>query len=141
MNIYDGDVKLYPTEDGGQITIEKGQPIIDDGLETAAYISLFSGGYWGNAISDQDEKLESKLEALYTSNLSNQTRLDAEEYVLQALDWMKRQGIAAKIEVEALIPRTGFLGLVVRIYQPDSTVEELRYQINWANQQISMGAI
>ena len=137
---YDGDVKLIPTDDGGQITIEKGQPVMDDGLETAPYISLFSGDYWGNAISDRDEKTESELETLFSQTLTNQVRLDAEEYALQALEWMKRQGIAAKIEAEGSIPRTGFLGLVVRIYQPDDTVTELRYQINWTNQQISMGA-
>ncbi len=137
---YDGDAKLIPTEDGGQITIKSGQPIMDDGLETAAYISLFSGDFWGNAISERDEKTESKLETLFSLTLTNQVRLDAEEYALQALEWMKRQGIATKIEAEASIPRTGFLGLVVRIYQPDDTVAELRYQINWTNQQISMGA-
>ncbi len=136
---YDGDVKLIPTDDGGQITIEKGQTVMDDGLETAAYISLFSGDYWVNAISERDEKCESKLESLFSRNLDNQTRLDAEEYALQALAWMKRQGIAAKIEAEASIPRTGFLGLVVRIYQPDGTVAEFRYQINWENQRVSMG--
>ena len=137
---YDGDAKLIPTQDGGQITIKSGQPIMDDGLETAVYISLFSGDYWGNAISERDEKCESKLETLFSHTLNNQVRLDAEEYALQALEWMKRQGIAAKIEAEGSIPRTGFLGLVVRIYQPDDTVAELRYQINWANQKISMGA-
>ena len=137
---YDGDVRLIPTDDGGQITIDKGQPVMDAGLETAAYISLFSGDYWGNAISERDEKCESKLESLFSGTLTNQIRLDAEEYALQALAWMKRQGIATEIEAEASIPRTGFLGLVVRIFQPDDTVAELRYQINWANQRVSMGA-
>jgi len=137
---YDGDVKLIPAQDGGQITIEKGQPVMDAGFETAAYISLFSGDYWGNAISKRDEKTESELETLFPQTLNNQVRLDAEEYALQALAWMKRQGIAAKIEVEASIPRTGFLGFDVKIYQPDGTMTELRYQINWINQQISMGA-
>lgn len=137
---YDGDVKLYPTEDGGQISIKNGQPYMDDGLETAVYISLFSSDFWGNVISERDEKLESKLETLYSQALTNQARLDAEQYALQALAWMKRQGIAAKIEAEAVIPRTGMLGLVITITQPDSTIAELKYQINWANQQISMGA-
>ncbi len=136
---YDGDVKLIPTDDGGQITIDKGQPVMDVGLETAAYISLFSENYWGNAISERDEKCESKLESLFSGTLTNQIRLDAEEYALQALAWMKRSGIAATIEAEASIPRTGFLGLIVRIFQPDDTVAELRYQINWANQRVSMG--
>ncbi len=137
---YNGDVKLYPTEDGGQITLKNGQPYMDDGLETAAYISLFSGGCWGNAISERDEKFESKLETLFTRTLTNQARLDAEEYALQALAWMKRQGIAKEIEVEASIPRTGMLGLLITITQPGSTITELKYQINWANQQISIGA-
>ena len=136
---YDGDVKLFPTEDGGNITIKNGQPYMDDGLETAAYISLFSGDYWGNSISERDEKCESKLETLFTRTLTNQARLDAEEYALQALAWMKRQGIAKEIEAEASIPRTGMLGLVVKITQPDGTIAELRYQINWENQRINMG--
>ncbi|KKK70653.1 hypothetical protein LCGC14_2921800, partial [marine sediment metagenome] len=75
---YDGDVKLFPTEDGGNITIKNGQPYMDDGLETTAYISLFSGDYWGNAISERDEKCESKLETLFSRTLTNQARLDAE---------------------------------------------------------------
>ncbi len=137
---YDGDVKLIPSQDGGQITIDKGQPVMDAGLETTAYLSLSSGDYWGNAISERDEKTESKLETLFSQTLNNQVRLDAEEYALQALAWMMRQGIATKIEAEASIPRTGFLGLAITITQPDGTIAELKYQINWANQQVSMGA-
>jgi len=137
---YDGDVKLTATEDGGQITVRSGQPVMDDGLETAAYLSLFSGDYWGNAISERDEKTESELETLFSHTLNNQVRLDAEEYALQSLAWMKQQGIASKIEAEASIPRAGFLGLAITITQPDGTAAVLRYQINWENQRISMGA-
>jgi len=137
---YDGDLKLIPTDDGGDILLQNGQPVMEQGLSTAVYITLFSGDWWANAVSEEAEKLGSELETVFSRTLSNQTRLDAEEYARQALKWMLDSGIAVSIEVEATILAGGTLGLSVRITQPDETVEELRYQVNWANQQINMGA-
>ena len=138
--ICNGDVRLISTEDGGEIEIVSGQPLMDQGLETAVYISIFSGpDWWGNAISEPDEKVESEIENLYSSTLSNKTRLDAEEYVRKALAWMIRSGIAKKIEVSATLPAPGILGLDILITQPGDTVINLRYQINWSAQRQRMG--
>jgi len=136
---YEGDVKLIQTDDGGDIEFIAGQPVMDQGLETAVYISLFSSDWWGNAISEQNEKLESKLEDIYNRNLSNQTRLDAEEYVRKALEWMIRLGIAKRIDVSASLPTPGWLGLEITIIEPNGSEQNLRYSINWAKQRVTMG--
>ena len=136
---YEGDVKLIQTDDGGDIEFIAGQPVMDQGLETAVYISLFSSDWWGNAISEQNEKLESKLEDIYNRNLSNKTRLDAEEYVRKALEWMIRLGIAKRIDVSASLPTPGWLGLEITIIEPNGSEQNLRYSINWAKQRVTMG--
>jgi len=136
---YEGDVKLIQTDDGGDIEFVAGQPVMDQGLETAVYISLFSGDWWGNAISEQNEKLESNLEEIYNRNLSNKTRLDAEEYMRKALEWMIRLGIAKRIDVSASLPTPGWLGLEITIIEPNGSEQNLRYSINWAKQRVTMG--
>ena len=80
---YDGDVKLYPSADGGDIAFEAGQPYMDAGLETAAYISLFTAVYWGNAIAAESEKTSSQIETLFRRVLDNRARLDAYECGIQ----------------------------------------------------------
>ena len=55
------DVRLFNTDDGGEITVENGRFEMSDGLETAVYLSLFGGNeddsgsegddrrqWWGN---------------------------------------------------------------------------------------------
>ena len=139
--ITDGDVRLTPTADGGDITLLNGQPDMDQGLETAAYISLFSGpAWWGNLAGTLDERAESELEDLLSQTLTNQTRLDAEEYARRALVWMTRSVIAARVTVEATLPALGWLALTVTITQPGTDPQVLRYQINWAAQRARMGA-
>ena len=138
---YDGDVRLTPTADGGDITLLGGQPDMDQGLETAVYISLFSGpAWWGNLAGTLDERAVSDFESLLSMTLTNQTRLDAEEYARQALAWMTRSGIAAKVSVAATLPALGWLVLAVTIEQPGTDPVVLRYQINWAAQRARMGA-
>ena len=139
--ITDGDVRLTPTADGGDITLLGGQPDMDQGLETAVYLSLFAGpDWWGNLAGTLDERAESNLEALLSQTLTNQTRLDAEEYARQALAWMTRSGIAAKVSVAATLPALGWLVLAVTIEQPGTDPVVLRYQINWAAQRARMEA-
>lgn len=139
--ITDGDPRLTLTPDGGDITLLNGQPDMDQGLETAVLISLFSGsGWWGNVASALDEQVGCELEELTTRTLTNQTRLDAEEAARKALAWMLSAGVAAKVTVAATLPALGWLVLAVTIEQPGGSVTELRYQINWAAQRARMGA-
>jgi len=136
----DGDPKLYETGNGPEILVTDGQPAMDDGLENAAYLSLFSDeGWWGNAVSAESEKATSRLYTMDRRTLTNQARLDAEEYARQALAWMVTEGVAKKVTVTASLPSIGMLGLMILIEQPDRT-STIRYQINWATMALRVGA-
>lgn len=131
----EGDVYLFNTNDGGEISIENGQPLIDGGLENAAYISLFSNfNWWGNDIASDDEQLDSQFETILDRTLSNQTRLDAIEFAKQALQWMIDIKVAREINIEATIPRVEVLAIDIKITQPDFTIIETKYEINWKNE-------
>lgn len=135
---YDGDIMLYPTQDGGDINVPNGQPDMDAGLWTAVYLSLFSGAWWGNAIATQAGQFVASLEELMRTD-SNQTRLDVEEAARTALRWLLDEGIAVSVEVQATIPAAGYIALAVTIAEPAAEPTVLRYKINWAGQRAAMG--
>jgi len=132
MSDYDGDVRLSHTADGGDIEFSFGQPVMDRGLWTAGYISLFTdSGWWGNAVSDEPEKIGCEIGSLSEGTLSNQTRLDIAEEARSALEWMVEQGIAKSVEVEAEIVNPVTLAILVTVTEPDGNVQDLRYLTNW----------
>lgn len=116
----------------------------DDGLVTAVIHSLFCDaraldddelppgetdrrGWPGDAlVLPQGDHYGSRLWLLRRSKQTQQTLNRAREYALEALRWMREDGVADRIEVEALIVRSGVLGLNVTIYAP--TQRELRLQ-------------
>lgn len=139
MTTYTGDVKLIPTEDGGDILFVDGQPVMDQGLETATYISLFTArGWWGNAVVDADEQIGANLEELFKNTITNKTRQDSEQAVRDALQWMIDQGVAKSIEVESRIPSVGRLELSITITEPGKDSLSSRYMLNWNGQRASL---
>ena len=129
----DGDPRLIETGAGADLNIVNGQPEMDEGLENAVHLSLFSASsWWGNIIAaDQSDRYESKLESLFRRTLTNQTRLDAEKYAADALAWMKTVGAVAKITPTAVILGVNLLGLHIELTEP-ARVYTIRYSINWA---------
>lgn len=135
----EGDVRLIPAEDGGEVSFSGGQPEMDPGLQTAVYLSLFTRpGWWGNAIAEPGEEIGCPLESLYERTLSAKARLDAEEHVRGALQWMLDDGVAESVAVESEIPALGMLALRVTIAEPGGEQTSLRYRINWAEQRVQM---
>ena len=126
MKFY-GDVKVKNTDDGGAIQFYGGQPEMEDGLGTSVYLSLFTdSGWWG------DPEIGSNLSALEDSSLTNAVRLEAIKSAEKALAWMKAQGIAAKVVVDAEIPSPSMLALQVTIYQPGTTdPDTYRFAVSW----------
>jgi len=137
----EGDPKIFDTGDGVELSIIGGQPEMDDGLENAVFLSLFtSPGWWGNILSEPAEKSASRLETALRRTLTNQTRLDVEQYAREALAWMVAEGIAKKITVSATIPEVGLCLVIIKIDQPDR-VDTIRYNINWATMAARVGAL
>jgi phage gp46-like protein len=112
------DVLLFHTSDGGDVTVENGQFVMSDGLETAAYLSLFGGperddglaatakySWWANLGEvDEKRKYRSETQALLRSlpaTSSNLRRL--EDAAERDLAWFTEE-IADSVEVTATIP-------------------------------------
>ena len=133
--IKSGDIKLIPTVDGGDLHFVGGQPEIDDGIETAIYISLFSdGGFWANSISDIAEQLDSEVNAITArGTLTNKFRLDLIEAAKNALQWLLDENVCEEIDVNAFIKNSSIIILTILLVQPSGDVE-LKYEINWKNQ-------
>lgn len=123
------DVLLRQSNDGGDITLQGGLVLMSEGLETAAFLSMFGGNeddpgetdttrqWWGNL-------LEAELERAYRSETQylvkslpavplNLRRI--EQAASRDLQWMLDTGLAQSIDVEATIPAVNRvrIGLVI----------------------------
>ena len=130
MNVYDGDVQLQHTEDGGDIQIVAGQPRMDGGLETAVYISLFtSRGWWGSASGDE---LGSDLEKILAGTLTTKTLNSASDEIRRALSWLVSDGVAKSVDVTVSAIGIYSVLLEIVIAEPDAlSPTAIRYRLNW----------
>jgi phage gp46-like protein len=112
------DVLLRQTNDGGEITVEAGLFLLSEGLETAAYLSLFGGNeqdpgdqdsreqWWGN-IGELVPARTYRSETQYLLRSlpavpSNLRRI--EQAAARDLQWMLDVGVAKSVSVAARIP-------------------------------------
>lgn len=131
------DLYLKPTTDGGQIEIlPNGDPRTMEGLFTAAYISLFTNPYWGNAISDSPQRYRSELNEIFKQTVSNQTRLDAIEAAKDALQWMIDEGVASNIQVIGEIETKSRINIKISIFEPSGEETQIAYALNWQAQEV-----
>lgn len=106
---------------------------VDDGLDTAVMISLFTdrraepddelpggdedrGGWWGDAFSDVDnDRIGSRLWLLHRSKTSQATMRKAKRYAEEALAWLLEDSVAISVEVTVERVSGIILGLRVEI--------------------------
>lgn len=133
------------------IQIEGGDLRLGDDLETAVCLSLFTDrrassaeildfqkgiierqsrrGYWANDF--RDIKQGSALWLLSRSKRQELTRSRAEAYASEALQWLKDEGIAKEISVEATLFGASGLDLQVHIIKPSGESLNYKYQFVW----------
>ena len=112
------DILLKQTADGGELTIQNGTLLMSDGLETAAYLSLFGSNdadsglaaddanqFWGNLIdADPVQKQRSQTQYLLGKLPLTPANLQRfEEAAAADLAWFKGS-IADSIAVQATLP-------------------------------------
>ena len=118
--IQEGDVHLFATTDGGDISIENGMVKMSSGLETAVYLSLFGGNedddclagssfnWWGNIDEiDRQKHYRSETQNLLKSlpaTTGNLRRI--EDAVKRDLAWL----LDAK-RVSSILVSTGMPGI------------------------------
>lgn len=143
---FGGDVLLFDTQDGAEITIFNGLISMDKGFNSAVYLSLFGGDkddtgevvnnntWWGNKIQNisENEKLVSRFQAFITSVplISKNVKL-AEGKVIQDLQWMIDDGIADSIEAEIQVVGRKDINLKIVIAKFGEVIEAGNYSLQW----------
>lgn len=139
-----------PTHGAADLSIEANDLGRDEGLETAVLISLFTDrraadgdtlpdestdrrGWWGDAVPVvEGDHIGSRLWLLDRGKLTPAVLRQAEEYALEALQWLIDDKVAARIEATAEIVRDGVRGLTIAIYRPGrADPARFRYDAVW----------
>jgi len=128
------DVRLYCTADGGEIDIVNGQLVLADGLETAAYLSMFGGNeddsgtesddplqWWGNwSETEEARKCRSQTQhVLIGMPLTSGNLILLEEAAQADLAWMLDY-FATDVVVSARVVAPREVELTVEIEVGDS---------------------
>ncbi len=125
----EGDVKLFQTDDDGNITVENGLVEMSGGLETAAYLSLFGGNedddgradnpanWWANLdeidpTRQYHSETQNLLQAL-AATTGNLRRI--EDAAGRDLAWFVDSGAASSVSVSASIPGINRIKLTIDI--------------------------
>ena len=139
MDLFGGDPRLYDNGDGGDLLIQGGQPVMDQGLQNSAYLSHFLEPNWWGWSSDPDNpKIIDSGNLLALSKRSVLTPAilnDAKSAAEKDLAWMVSEGVAKSVECSAEIIGIGILGVEDAITEPDGTTTTVRWNLNWTAMQ------
>jgi phage gp46-like protein len=139
---FTGDPKIYIGPDGADWKYpgDGGQPVMDAGLENAAFISKYTRpGWWGNDIFPPENQIGSLFEQAAEAPITATSLGNVEQESENALAWMVSTGLAKEIASVATNPRGRATQVVDYIRTPFDTVTELlgiRNGQNWINQKI-----
>lgn len=121
----------------------------DGSLNTSIIISLFTDrrarsddtlpgaeqdrrGWWADAYPViEGDQIGSRLWLLSREKELAETLRRARDYAQEALAWLVDDGIAARVEVVASVPRRGVLGLAVDVHRRDGQIENYQYDVLW----------
>lgn len=117
---------------------------LDDGLEAAVLISLFSDarvtddemppeekinrGWWGDLF--EESPIGSKLWLLKREKKTAQNIKRVKEYALECLQWLVDDGAASLVEVD-LVEQGEFQVLVVEISKPNQPKQIYKFNLKW----------
>jgi hypothetical protein len=135
MSYFEGDPRLFLSKDGSFIQFEGGQPVMDQGLENQAMISLFTRRGWcGNVLlREASQQIGSDFEAAHdqpiTMNTLNQIR-DAAEKAL-------KYNAFGNIEINVTNPQSNIIRTEILIQPPGMDIKKLileRHGMGWVAQ-------
>ena len=135
-----GDPAIKITEDGAKMKFINGQPVMDQGLENAVLISLFTRrGYWGNAlITEESKKIGSDVEVTALEPIvSIQSINNMTDAIDKSLSWMTDTKLSQENEITVTNPTSNNLRATIKITPPgrdSQTLLFLKNGINWIGQ-------
>lgn len=148
--IFQGDVLLLSTPDGGDLLIKDNFVVGTGGFETAVFLSLAGGnaddngtestrrkGWWGNALEpdEPNRRLVSRLQNIIRGLPATPNNLNkAIQAAKDDLSWFIEEGIADTIEIDGSIPSKNRLELDIRVLKDEKTLSEIKFEENWLAQ-------
>lgn len=135
------------------LQIENGQIKFDPGLETPAFISIFSDrrvpleelpqfttnqrGWWADLISEPtDDLIGSRLWTVERAKTNQQTAIKIEQAIKEGLQWMIDDGIAESITVSSEIIDREVITGKAEILKPEGT--EIPFNFKWDGQALKI---
>lgn len=130
-------------------TLVGGQLAMDDGPQTGVILSVFTDrraevddvlpgggddrrGWWGDSYPEvPGDQIGSRLWLLARSKDTAAVLSRAREYGAEALRWMREDGIAQRVDVDAERVMPGMLGLRLAIIKPDRSRLDYRFANLW----------
>lgn len=139
-----GDIKLFQTNDGGNITVENGIIEMSGGLETMAYLCMFGGNedddgrdnnsfiWWGNIDEpDQARKYRSETQHLLQSIPATTGNLQrVKDAINRDLSVFISEKIASSVDIFISIPALNRIKIIINIIA-DGVESSFEYVENW----------
>lgn len=145
------DIALVWNGTEADLAIEDGDLVLEEGLQTAAVISLFSDrrarlddilpaddgdrrGWVGDAWPRVDgDQIGSRLWLLNREKDVPETLRRAREYARESLAWLIEDGIGASLDVQASVPMRGVLRLELTVNRRDGSTFNHQFDTLWEN--------
>ena len=143
--MFEGDILLFNTQDGGEINFVNGQPEMTSGFETMIFLCLFGGNFeddgldgnkqtwWGNYNEgNPDRRYISRFQNLARGlplTSGNLRRL--EDAALSDLNVFKTEKIASEVSAVASIPARNHLKLSVSVVGSSGETSSVDFLLNW----------
>lgn len=134
------------------LAIEVNDLVREEGLRTAVMLSLFLDrqaekgdalprgetdrrGWWADAFPVVDgDHIGSRLWLLARETVSETTRRRAEQYALEALQWLIDDKVAETVQAVATSPRPDSVSLEIIIQRPDGSDISYRFDHVWGGE-------
>lgn len=132
VNYLQGDPKMYLTENGSKLIFHGGQPVMDQGLENLALISLFTSQEWaGNSLfSNINQKIGSDFELIAQQSIT----ISMLNNLRQATERALKNIAFGKVTAVITNPNSYQLKIEITIEPPGQDVKKLtltKFEGNW----------
>ena len=133
-----GDIFLFNTLDGGEIQIVLGEPVMDQGFESAVYLSIAGSktkDWFANEYLPTNRQIKSRFAKFAEGReLTSSSILTGEELAKKDLQWMIDTGIADSVDLTMVEVSRNRVEIEVIVLIGDEEVRVSPFQLNWAAQ-------
>ena len=131
-DIYSGDPKIVLTENGAKLVFSGGQPVMDQGLENLALISLFTSPGWSGNTLFQDINQQVGLSNFLIISKQSITLTMINDLRQAAIDALNNSAFG-NITVDIQNPNSYRLNITITISPPGQDIQTLILTRNGEN--------